>query len=54
MSEPAEIISIPVRPNVIVRVHGIPWDLTEAEAERLAQIIRAYANPNLTLQGEQS
>ena len=54
MSEPAEIISIPIRPDVTVRIHGIPWDLTEAEAERLAQVMRAYANPASAIQGEQS
>jgi hypothetical protein len=45
MTEP-EIIEIPIRDgNTVIRIHGIPWDLTEREAEHVAGIIKAYAEP---------
>jgi hypothetical protein len=43
MTEPAEIITIPIRPDVVIRIHGIPWDFTEAEARKVAAVIMALA-----------
>ena len=40
----ADILSIQIRPGVIVRVHGIPHDLSWAEADKLASIVVAYAS----------
>lgn len=39
-----QIIEIPIRPPMVVRIHGIPWDLTREEAEKIARIVKAYAN----------
>jgi len=41
------ILSIPIRPDMEVRIHGIPWDLTQAEAEKIASIIEAMAMPTM-------
>lgn len=38
-----EIMPIPIRADRIVRIAGIPHDLTKAEARRIADIVRAYA-----------
>jgi len=45
MAERAQALSIPVplRDGVMVRITGLPADLTEAEAARLAAIVKAYA-----------
>jgi len=39
------IIPFPLRPDVVVKIHGIPPDMTEQEAERLAKFIKAFAKP---------
>lgn len=39
----SNIIPIPIRPNLTVRIHGIPFDLTSAEAKKLAAVIQALA-----------
>ncbi len=44
MPEPAEIIPIEIREGVLVRIHGIPWDLTEREAAKIIGVIKALAN----------
>lgn len=41
--EPAHVFPIQIRPDLIVRFHGIPHDLTEAEAKRIAGVIMALA-----------
>lgn len=41
----AEIITIPIRPDVAVRIHGIPHDLTAEEANRIAAVVLAYGMP---------
>lgn len=41
--EPAEIIPVQIRPDLVVRIHGIPWDMTQAEAAKLAAVITALA-----------
>lgn len=38
-------IPVPLREDLTVRIQGIPADLTQAEAERLAAIVKAYAVP---------
>lgn len=54
MKEPAEIIRITIRTGVAVSIHGIPWDFTKAEAERVAGVVRSFAicEPNNTLPHE--
>jgi hypothetical protein len=39
------ILPIQVRPDLVVRIQGIPFDLTETEARRIANVIIAMANP---------
>jgi len=36
-------MSIQLRPDVIVRIHGIPHDLTASEARKLANVMIALA-----------
>lgn len=36
-------VPIPIREDVLVRIHGIPADLTPAEAEKIANVVKAYA-----------
>jgi hypothetical protein len=43
MSVEDEIIPIQIRDNVIVRIHGIPHDLTRGEATKIANVILALA-----------
>jgi len=38
------VLPIAIRPDVTVRVHHLPYDLTPAEAARLAAVIVALAN----------
>jgi len=39
------IVPIPIRQETTVYVQGLPFDLSEAEAERIANVIRAMATP---------
>jgi hypothetical protein len=38
------ILNIPIRPNLVVRVANIPVDLTKAEADRIERIVMAFAD----------
>jgi len=38
-------IPIPLRPDMILTLPGIPTDLTNEEAERIASIVKVYARP---------
>ncbi len=40
----AGVIPIPIRANLVVQIHGIPFDLSRAEAQRVANVILALAN----------
>lgn len=39
----ANVFPIQIRENVVVRIHGLPFDLTQAEAERIANVVKAMA-----------
>lgn len=39
----ANVFPIPIRPDVVVRIHGMPFDLTTAEADKIANVVRAMA-----------
>ena len=39
----ANVFPIQIRDNVVVRIHGLPFDLTKAEAERIANVVNAMA-----------
>lgn len=41
----SSILPIPIRADVTVHIQGLPFDLTEAEANKIANVIRAMANP---------
>lgn len=41
------IIPIQIRPDVTVSVFGIPHDLTETEAAKIARVIEALATKTL-------
>jgi len=41
----SSILPIPIRPDVTVFVQGLPYDLTESEATKVANVIRAMATP---------
>jgi len=38
-------VPIPIRPGMILTIPGIPTDLTNEEAERIASILKVYARP---------
>lgn len=40
----AGVIPIPIRSDLVVQIHGIPFDLSRAEAQRVANVILALAN----------
>lgn len=35
---------VPIRPGLIVQLSGVPFDLTTAEAEKIAQVVKALAS----------
>lgn len=39
----ANVFPIPIRENVVVRIHGLPFDLTVPEAEKIANVVKAMA-----------
>lgn len=39
----SSILPIPIRPDTTVFIQGLPYDLTEAEAGKIANVIRAMA-----------
>jgi len=39
------ILPIPLRADLTVRIQGLPFDMTEAEAKRIANVVLAMANP---------
>jgi hypothetical protein len=41
------IVPIPLRENLTVKISNLPADLTQAEADRLAAIVKAYAVPSV-------
>lgn len=39
----ATVFPIPIRENVVVRIHNLPFDLSSAEAEKIANVVKAMA-----------
>jgi hypothetical protein len=37
------VVPIPIRPNLTIHIQGLPFDLTEAEARKIAAVITAMA-----------
>ena len=37
------VFPIQIRESLVVRIHGLPFDLTKAEADRIANVIKAMA-----------
>jgi hypothetical protein len=42
----ANVFPIQIRENLVVRIHGLPFDLTSSEAERIANVVKAMAMPS--------
>ena len=42
------VYPIPIREDVTVRIFGLPVDLTVAEAEKIARIVKAMAQQEAT------
>ena len=42
----ANVFPIPIRENIVVRIHGLPFDLTASEAEKIANVVKAMAMPS--------
>lgn len=40
----ANILPIPIRSDLVIQIQGLPFDLTEAEAKRIANVILALAS----------
>ena len=40
----ADILPIPLRPDLTIRIHGLPFDMTEAEAKKIANVVLAMAS----------
>lgn len=40
------IIPIPIRPDLTVKIQGLPFDLKAAEANKIANVIKAMASPD--------
>jgi hypothetical protein len=38
-------LSIPIRPDTMIVIRGLPYDLNEAEAAKIANVIRAMVTP---------
>ena len=45
------IIPIPLRADLTVFIQGLPIDLTEAEAEKIARVVKAMADCDGRCQG---
>jgi hypothetical protein len=43
--EPAGIFPIQIRPDLVVRIHPMPHDLTQAEADRICRVVQAMVLP---------
>lgn len=39
-------LPIPLRPDLTILIHGLPFDLTEGEARKIGNVIAAMANPS--------
>lgn len=42
---PHDIFPVPIRDDLVVYIQNVPLDLTEREAERIARVIKALADP---------
>lgn len=40
---PVNVFPIAIRPDVVVRIQGLPFDLTESEARKIANVVLALA-----------
>jgi len=41
----SSILPIPIRVDLTIHIQGLPFDLTEAEAKKIANVIQAMAMP---------
>lgn len=40
----ANIVPIPIRADLVIRIQGLPYDLTKAEADKIAAVVQAMAS----------
>lgn len=43
---PAEILPVPIRPDLVVFIQNLPLDLTSAEAGKICRVVEALAQPD--------
>jgi hypothetical protein len=43
---PHDIFPVPIRPDLVVYIQNVPLDMTRKEAEKIAAVVRALAEPN--------
>ncbi len=43
VNQPTSIFPIPLRADLTIKIQGLPFDLTESEANKLSAIIKAFA-----------
>lgn len=41
----SNVLNIPLRADLTIRIHGLPFDITEGEAKKIANVILAMASP---------
>jgi hypothetical protein len=46
------VLSIPIRPDKTIAIHGLPYDLSEAEAAKIANVVRAMVTPTAAISFE--
>lgn len=39
-----QIMPIPIRPGHVVHIHGMPFDMTKEEADKIIRVVMALAN----------
>lgn len=42
-STAVNVFPIQIRENLVIRIHGLPFDLSKAEADRIANVVKAMA-----------
>jgi len=52
IENPTDVVPVPIRPDQVVYLANLPLDLTEAEAERIAGIVRAFAHRSGSTDGQ--
>lgn len=51
LNEEPRVYPIPIRRDVTVRIFNLPADLTQAEADKIAAVVKALASLSLNTSG---